>query len=250
MGGTRDLGPEGNEHLNQVRLSTLDLKRHYRRGPHTVRALDGVSLELRAGEFLVLVGSSGSGKSTLLNLVAGLDRPSGGQVRVKERTLSEMSERDLALYRARRTGMIFQAFNLIGHYTALENVALALAFNGTPRARREEVALSQLEALGLAERADHRPADLSGGEQQRVAVARALVTDPEMLFADEPTGNLDQDNSEQIAELLASLCGEGRSVLMTTHDLELAGRYAHRILRLNYGRIEEERELPGNRRSP
>ncbi len=236
--------------MNQTRLSTLDLKRHYRRGPHTVRALDGVSLELRAGEFLALVGSSGSGKSTLLNLVAGLDRPSEGRVQVNGRCLSEMSERDLAIYRACHTGMIFQAFNLIGHYSALENVALALAFNGTPRAEREQIAQAQLTTLGMAERADHRPADLSGGEQQRVAVARALVTDPEMLFADEPTGNLDQDNSEQIAQLLASLCGEGRSVLMTTHDLELAGRYAHRILRLNYGRIEEERELPENRRAP
>ncbi len=234
--------------MSEVRLSCFDLSRHYERGPQTVRALDGVSLELREGEFLALVGSSGSGKSTLLNLVAGLDRPSKGDVEVKGRSLSDLNQRDLANYRARHTGMIFQSFNLIGHYSALENVALALAFTGTPHTQRAEQARAQLSELGLSDRVDHRPADLSGGEQQRVAIARALVTDPDLLFADEPTGNLDQDNSQQIVELLAGLCGKGRSVLMTTHDLELAGRYAHRILRLNYGRIEDERELPQNRR--
>ncbi len=235
--------------MTKLRLQTFDLKRHYVRGPQTVRALDGVDLELHAGEFLALVGSSGSGKSTLLNLAAGLDSPSEGRVEVAGRALEDMNPRELANYRADRVGMIFQSFNLITHYTALENVALALAFTSTPRARRTEIAMAQLSILGIADRADHRPADLSGGEQQRVAVARALVTAPDLLYADEPTGNLDQENSDQIAELLAGLCDEGRSVLMTTHDLELAGRYAHRILRLNYGRIEEERELPQNRRS-
>ncbi len=235
--------------MSDAWLSCFDLKRHYERGPQTVRALDGVSLELREGELLALVGSSGSGKSTLLNLVAGLDRPSEGSVVFQGRTLSELNQRDLASYRARNTGMIFQSFNLIGHYSASENVALALAFTGIPYGQRAKIARAQLVELGLAERMDHHPADLSGGEQQRVAIARALVTDPALIFADEPTGNLDQDNSEQIVELLAGLCLDGRSVLMTTHDLELAGRYAHRICRLNYGRIEEERELPENLRS-
>ena len=235
--------------MSELRLRCIDLKKHYERGPQTVRALDGVDLDLRAGEMLALVGSSGSGKSTLLNLAAGLDSPSGGRVEVGGRALGSMSPRELAAYRAERVGMIFQSFNLIGHYSALENVALALAFNGTPRAGRGEIAARQLAALGLDARADHRPADLSGGEQQRVAIARALVTGPDLLFADEPTGNLDQENSEQIAELLATLCVEGRSVLMTTHDLELAERYAHRILHLSYGRIDDERELPKNRRS-
>lgn len=230
--------------MSQPLLRAIDLKRHYKRGPQWVKALDGVSLEIRHGELLAVVGSSGSGKSTLLNLLAGLDSPSAGVVELEGRPLADFSSRELSAYRARRVGMIFQAFNLIPHYTAAENVALALAFTGAPRRERGALAQKQLSELGLAERADHRPADLSGGEQQRVAIARALVARPEILFADEPTGNLDQDNSEQIAEFLRRFCEEGGAVVMTTHDLDLAARYAHRHLRLDYGVVVGEGGTP------
>ena len=217
------------------------LARHYRRGEHTVRALDGVSFDLARGEFLALLGASGSGKSTLLNLLAGLDSPSAGRIELEGKPLGAMSRRELAAYRARRVGMIFQAFNLLPQYSALENVALALVFDGTQRGERKSRAAALLERLGLADRLGHRPADLSGGEQQRVAIARALVGEPDLLFADEPTGNLDQENSERIAALLTELSAEGITVVMVTHDRALAEARAGRILELQYGRVVDER---------
>jgi putative ABC transport system ATP-binding protein len=228
-------------------LRCVDLARHYRRGAHTVKALDGVSLEIQRGEFLALLGASGSGKSTLLNLLAGLDRPSAGEIYLEDRPLGEFSRGELSVYRARRVGMIFQSFNLLPQYNALENVALALQFDGSPRNRRRPRALAILERLGMADRLDHRPADLSGGEQQRVAVARALVGRPDLLFADEPTGNLDQANSVLLAELLAELVEEGLTVIMVTHDRELAERGSSRILEMEYGRIADGQ--PGGRSS-
>ncbi len=221
-------------------LRCVDLTRHYRRGPQTVRALDGASLEIQRGEFLALLGASGSGKSTLLNLLAGLDRPSAGEIYLEGRPLGEFSRSELSAYRARRVGMIFQSFNLLPQYDALENVALALQFDGSSRGDRKSRARAMLDRLGLADRLDHRPVDLSGGEQQRVAVARALVGRPDLLFADEPTGNLDQANSDRIAELLAELGEEGLTVIMVTHDRELAEASSSRILELDYGRITAE----------
>jgi putative ABC transport system ATP-binding protein len=156
--------------------------------------------------------------------------------------LSSLSRRELAAYRARRVGMIFQTFNLIPHRTALRNVELALYFNSTPARHRRPRAAQMLERLGLADRLDHRPRDLSGGEQQRVAIARALVKEPEILFADEPTGNLDQDNTLEIARILTELNGQGLTVVMVTHDLELARKCAQRIVRMNYGRLSGESE--------
>jgi len=220
-------------------LATRDLARHYRRGPQTVRALDGVSLELGRGEFLAVLGASGSGKSTLLNLLAGLDTPSAGEIYLDGRRLDGLSRRELAAYRAERVGMIFQSFNLLPQYTALENVALALLFGGSAARERRAAAGAMLERLGLGDRLDHRPADLSGGEQQRVAVARALVKRPEILFADEPTGNLDRDNSEQLGRLLGELAAAGQALVLVTHDRALAERWAQRILRLDYGRVAE-----------
>jgi putative ABC transport system ATP-binding protein len=218
-------------------LRTADLCRYYRRGPQEVRALDGVSFELNRSEFLAIVGSSGSGKTTLLNLLAGLDTPTSGTVEIDNVPLTSMSRKELAAYRATKIGMIFQSFNLIAHYTAIQNVETALYFNGTPPGERHRRAHAVLEQLGLADRLTHRPADLSGGEQQRVAVARAIVKQPEILFADEPTGNLDYDNARQIAELLASLNREGLTIVMVTHNLEMAHQYAHRTIRMQYGRI-------------
>ena len=220
-----------------VWLRTIDVCRYYTRGPQVVRALDRVSLSIGRGEFLGIVGSSGSGKTTLLNLLAGLDTPTSGAVEIAGTPLTSMTRRQLSAYRAQKVGMVFQSFNLISHYTALQNVEMALLFNGTTPAERHRLASLALEQLGLADRTTHRPADLSGGEQQRVALARAIVKRPEILFADEPTGNLDYENAKQIVSLLTGLNRDGLTILMVTHNLELAQQHAHQIIRMQYGRI-------------
>jgi putative ABC transport system ATP-binding protein len=227
---------DGTSAAREPWIAIRDLRRVYRRGQGEVRALDGVSLDVARGEFLALVGASGSGKSTLLNLVGGLDTPTSGAIAVGGVDLAGLGRRGLARYRATRVGMIFQSFHLIPHRTALGNVETALWFDGTPAAERRRRAGDMLVTLGLGDRLEHRPADLSGGEQQRVAVARALVKRPELLLADEPTGNLDRDNAERLADLLADLAAGGLTILLATHDLELATRRAHRTIRLEYGR--------------
>jgi putative ABC transport system ATP-binding protein len=221
-------------------IRTFDLCRYYRRGDYEVRALDKVSLTIDRGEFVAVVGASGSGKSTLLALLAGLDTPTSGQIEVGGRQLAGMSRNELAAYRAGRVGMVFQSFNLIPHRTALQNVELALYFDGTSRKERASRARATLEKLNLGDRLDHRPADLSGGEQQRVAIARALVKSPDILFADEPTGNLDCDHAHQIADILTELNHQGITVIMVTHDREMAGRCTHRLVRLVYGHVTED----------
>jgi putative ABC transport system ATP-binding protein len=236
-------------------ITTTDLRRYYKRGPQEVRAVDGVSVEIERGELIALVGASGSGKSTLLNLLAGLDRPTAGHIEVAGRRLDRLSRSELARYRASRVGIVFQSFNLLSHHTALRNVEMALYFDGTPRRRRREKAREILGRLGLEGRLGHKPADLSGGEQQRVAVARALVKAPEVLFADEPTGNLDEENARAIMDLLVGLNGEGLTVIMVTHDVETAERTAKRVLRMHYGRIVDERRsaeerIPDGERPP
>ncbi|MBN1212502.1 MAG: ABC transporter ATP-binding protein [candidate division Zixibacteria bacterium] len=225
-------------------MKTVDLCRYYRRGPSEVRAVDRVNIEIAKGEFLGLVGSSGSGKSTLLNLLAGLDSPTSGSIEVEGVSLTSFTRRELAAYRANKVGMIFQAFNLLPHRTARGNVELALYFNQTSPPERRRQAIEMLEQLGLGDRLDHHPADLSGGEQQRVAIARALVKNPEILFADEPTGNLDHDNSKQITDLLARLNRQGLTVIMVTHNRELARSYTNRLVRMHYGRVIEETTDP------
>jgi ABC-type lipoprotein export system ATPase subunit len=220
-------------------LRTIDLCRYYRRGPQEVRAVDMVTVDIGRGEFLAVVGASGSGKSTLLSLLAGLDTPTSGQIEFSGTALDSFSRRELSTYRARQAGMIFQSFNLIAHHTALKNVEMALLFNDTAPRQRRILATGILERLGLADRLDHRPADLSGGEQQRVAIARALVKKPKVLFADEPTGNLDHANTDQIGDILTELNGEGLTVIMATHDLHMAKRFAHRTVRMDYGRVME-----------
>jgi len=211
--------------------------RHYKRGRYEVRAVDRVNLQIERGEFVVVVGASGSGKSTLLNLAAGLDRPTAGHIEVGGERLERLSRRELSRYRARKVGMVFQSFNLIPHHTALKNVEMALYFDGTPRRERRDKASEMLKRLGLEDRMGHRPGDLSGGEQQRVAIARALVKRPEIICADEPTGNLDEENSRSIVDLLIELNREGLTVLVVTHDTDMARRAANRILRMHYGRV-------------
>lgn len=229
-------------------IVTSGLCRYYKRGRSEVRAVDGVDLAIERGEFLAVVGASGSGKSTLLNLLAGLDTPTAGHIAVGSRRLDSLSRRELAAYRAGSVGMIFQSFNLLSHHTALKNVELALYFSGAPRRERRAHARDILERLGLSDRVDHRPVDLSGGEQQRVAVARALVKSPEILFADEPTGNLDQENSTAIVQLLANLNREGLTVVMVTHDVEMARAAAGRLVRMHYGRTVDGDSDPGSDR--
>jgi putative ABC transport system ATP-binding protein len=224
-------------------IRTTDLRRYYRRGKSEVRALDGVSVTVGRGEFVSLVGASGSGKTSLLNLMAGLDTPTSGTVEFDGVSLASMARRDRARQRAKKIGMIFQSFNLIAHYTALQNVETALYFDGTPRADRTRLATAALEQLGLSDRLTHRPADLSGGEQQRVAVARAVVKQPEILFADEPTGNLDYDNSRLIMSLMKQYNVEGLTIVLVTHNLDLARGLSHRIVKMEYGTVVES--MPG-----
>jgi predicted ABC-type transport system involved in lysophospholipase L1 biosynthesis ATPase subunit len=222
----------------EIAIRTADLSKTYGRPAAPVHALRGVSLEIRRGERVALRGKSGSGKSTLLNLLGGLDHATAGRIEVAGRDLARLSGRELARHRLATVGMIFQSFNLIPSRTALENVALPLIFAGRPPAERRAVAGRALEAVGLGQRLDHRPAELSGGEQQRVAVARALVNDPLILLADEPTGNLDSATAGEVVGLmLEHVQARGTTLVLVTHDEELARRCTERVLRLHDGRL-------------
>ena len=217
----------------------IDLRRVsriYRRGADEVHALEHVSLHVPAARFVALMGPSGSGKSTLLNILAGLDRPTDGEVVVAGQRLNDLSEDELAAFRARHVGFVFQFFNLIPVLTAQENVELPLLLTHLGRAERRERAATALRVVGLAERAGHVPRQLSGGEQQRVAIARAIVSDPEIIVADEPTGDLDAKNAEETLTLLRTLKQDfGKTVVMVTHDPRQAEK-THRIVRLFDGR--------------
>ena len=222
-------------------LETRDLTKHYSMGSVVVRALDGITLCVARGEFLGLLGTSGSGKSTLLNLIAGLDRPTSGSLRVFDRNLADMSREELSVHRRKNVGMIFQSFNLIPTMTAAENVALSMMFAGVPRAQRERHAGELLEKVGLAGRQLHRPKELSGGEQQRVAIARALANHPEILLADEPTGNLDSKTAGEILALLRELnANAAKTVILVTHDSVLASKFAQRTMTLLDGKVFAE----------
>jgi ABC-type lipoprotein export system ATPase subunit len=219
-------------------LETRDLKKHYRMGETIVRALDGVSLTVRQGEFVGLLGTSGSGKSTLLNLIGGLDHATAGSLRFFDQDLAQMSRMDLSLHRRRNVGIIFQSFNLVSSMSAAENVALAMMFAGVARPERQARASALLESVGLAGRQRHRPRELSGGEQQRVAIARALSNQPHVLLADEPTGNLDSRTSREILTLLKDLNErDGKTVIMVTHDPSLAAQYAQRTVTMLDGTV-------------
>jgi predicted ABC-type transport system involved in lysophospholipase L1 biosynthesis ATPase subunit len=219
-------------------VRATELARTYGHATAPVHALRGVTFDIRRGERVALLGKSGSGKSTLLNLLGGLDQPSAGSVAVCGRELTRLSPRDLARHRLETVGMIFQSFNLIPSRTALENVVLPLVFAGRPPRTRREAARRALEAVGLGARLEHRPSELSGGEQQRVAVARALVNDPAVLLADEPTGNLDSATADEIMAMLdRHVRAHGTTLVLVTHDEELAGRYTDRVLRLQDGRL-------------
>ncbi len=219
-------------------VETRDLERVYASGRAAVAALAGVSLAIRKGEFVAVMGPSGSGKSTLLNVIAGLERPTGGSVRVDGEDLATLDENALARHRSKRVGMVFQAFNLLPRYPVIENVALPLAFVGVGRSERLGRARALLERLGMSARADHRTNELSGGELQRAAIARALVGDPAILLADEPTGNLDSANGAALIALLEQLHAQGQTVLLVTHDAAIAA-HAERTVRMRDGRVVE-----------
>jgi putative ABC transport system ATP-binding protein len=220
-------------------LETDNLKKHYRMGETIVRALDGVSISVSEGEFLALLGTSGSGKSTLLNLIAGLDHPTSGTLRIDGNDVAAMSTEDLCRHRRQNVGIIFQSFNLVSTMTALENVTLAMMFAGVPKTEREQRAEQLLESMGLAGRQRHRPQELSGGEQQRVAISRALANKPRLLLADEPTGNLDSRTSREIMQVLKELNErEGKAIILVTHDANLAAQYAHRTITLMDGAVQ------------
>jgi putative ABC transport system ATP-binding protein len=200
-------------------IEISDVSRVYRRGADEVHALERVSLHIERGRFVALMGPSGSGKSTLLNILAGLDRPTSGSVVVAGQKLVDLSEDELARFRARHVGFVFQFFNLIPVLNARANVELPLLLTHLPKAERRTRALTALRIVGLEERAEHKPSELSGGEQQRVAIARAIVSDPEIVVADEPTGDLDARNAVEILSLLRDLAREfGKTVVMVTHD--------------------------------
>ena len=219
-------------------LQTESVSREYRLGETVIRAVDAVSLKIEKGEFLALLGSSGSGKSTLLSMMAGLDRPTSGAIRLQDRNLSELDADDLARYRRETVGMVFQSFNLLPRMTLEENVELPLRLAEVDRQERAARVGEAIERVGLGARKKHRPTELSGGEQQRGALARALVNRPAILFADEPTGNLDSANGEQILLLLKEIQDSlGMTIVMVTHERPLAEKFANRIAHLADGRL-------------
>lgn len=223
---------------NTSAIRAEDLCRHYRMGETLIRAVDGVSLEVRSGEFIALLGSSGSGKSSVLNLLAGLDRPTAGSVVVQGRDLAQLSREELAHYRLRTVGMVFQSFNLIPSMTVAENVELPLRFAEVNRSERDGLTSAALARVGLQSRMNHRPSELSGGEQQRVALARALINRPQLLLADEPTGNLDSRTGIEIMNMVRDFnLTLGMTVVMVTHERALAERYVGRLIQLADGKL-------------
>ena len=216
------------------------LVKTYRMGDQAVQALDGVSLDIAEGEFVAIMGASGSGKSTLMNLLGCLDRPTSGTLRLAGQDVQRMDGDALAALRNRRIGFVFQQFNLLPRTSALDNVALPMIYAGVKPAERRERALAALRRVGLAERAAHTPAELSGGQQQRVAIARALVNGPRLILADEPTGALDTHTSEDIMRLLSELNAQGMTIVMVTHEADIA-MWARRRIVFRDGHVVEDR---------
>ncbi len=221
-----------------IRISSL--QKAYPMGPITVRALEGVDLTVNPNTFTVVMGPSGSGKSTLLYLVGGLDRPTSGKIEVNGQSIERMDENELAVYRRKAVGFIFQSFNLLPSLSALETVAFPMLFARVPARARRARAADLLKRVGLSDRAHHKPTELSGGQQQRVAIARALVNDPQLILADEPTGNLDSASGIGVMHLLSELHKSGRTVLVVTHDPRMIRYATHRVFLLDGHIVSEE----------
>ena len=220
-------------------IRTRELVKVYRMGDTQIRALDQVSVDVARGEFVAVMGPSGSGKSTFMNMVGCLDRPTSGQYLLDQKDVSKLAADELAAVRNRSIGFVFQQFNLLARTPAVENVELPLVYAGVEKKKRTEKAMAMLERVGLRERAHHHPAQLSGGQQQRVAIARALVTEPLLILADEPTGALDSKTSLEIMALLQALNRQGMTVVVVTHETDIA-RYAGRILVFRDGRVVQD----------
>jgi putative ABC transport system ATP-binding protein len=228
---------------SQPALETREVSRHYKMGTATICAVNGISLSVGEGEFVSLLGTSGSGKSTLLNLIAGLDRPTGGAIFAHGKNLAEMSGDELAKHRSLTVGMVFQSFNLLPRMTLEENVELPLRLAEVDHDVRDARVQEALKRVGLGERLKHRPGELSGGEQQRASLARALVNRPTILLADEPTGNLDSHTGEEIMSFITQFNRDlGMTVVMVTHDPALAKQYSHRLIYLKDGKLLQNGE--------
>ena len=221
-----------------------DLAREYRMGEERILALQGVTLDIRRNEYVAIMGPSGSGKSTMMNVLGCLDTPTGGEYWLNGQEVSRLSDDELARVRNREIGFVFQTFNLLPRATALHNVELPLVYAGVRARERRERAAATLARVGLEDRMDHRPNELSGGQRQRVAIARALVNDPSILLADEPTGNLDSVTSEEIMRVFAALHAAGQTVIMVTHEADIAA-HAERVVMLRDGRVESDRMARG-----
>lgn len=220
-------------------IQLKNVRKVYRMGNEKVIALDNISFEIEEKEVCCLLGTSGSGKSTLLNLMAGLEKPTKGEVKIKNYNLESLNEKQLAKLRQKYIGFVFQSYNLLEHFTALENVTLPLIFKGVPKAAREKKAKSLLKAVGLGDRMNHKPSQMSGGQQQRVSIARAFISNPEIVYADEPTGNLDTRTSTEIMDLITGMAEEyNQTLIIVTHDQEIA-RYANRIIYIKDGNVEK-----------
>ncbi len=223
-------------------ISLQDVEKNYQLGETIVRALRGSNVEIEEGEFIAVMGPSGSGKSTLMNMIGALDVPSEGTVNIGGEKINEMTENQLALLRSKKIGFIFQEFNLVNSMNARQNVALPMIFRNTPKKKRVERADELLEEVGLGERKTFRPSELSGGQRQRVSIARSLANNPEIILADEPTGNLDTETGSKIMDLLTELNEEGKTIIMVTHDPNDA-EYADRIVRIVDGKTNPEEGL-------
>lgn len=221
-------------------IDLFDVHKIYSAGDTEVRALDGVSLRVRQGEFIAVVGNSGSGKTTLMNLLGCLDMPTSGRYYLAGKEVSQLTDNELSIIRNREIGFVFQGFNLIPGLSAVENVELPLMYRGLPRENRKRMAYDALARVGLAGRLHHLPSQMSGGQQQRVAIARALAAQPPILLADEPTGNLDSKSGAEVVKILCDLWRDGKTVILITHAEEIAAR-AQRLVRIHDGKMVEDR---------
>ena len=224
-------------------IKTENLMRHFTVGTQTVEALRGVSLDINKGEFVAIMGPSGSGKSTLMNIIGCLDSPTSGTYFLNNKNVSSLDDDALALIRNHEIGFVFQNFHLLARNTALDNVMLPLKYAGINKSEQEEIAMEAVKSVDLESRAHHQPSELSGGQQQRVAIARALVNKPSILFADEPTGNLDSKTGDDVMNLFTSLHKQGQTIIVITHEIQVANQ-AERIISIKDGKIFEDQKVP------